>query len=230
MNRYDVSDTGSYALGMSLSIEALKHKAKYVKKIVLSNKANKNRQLEHLLQLSRQHNIETVYDDKLINKLSLKENCYCIAMFDKFYENLNSDRHILLYQFNSYGDLGTIIRSAVSFDFKDIVLIDCDIDYFDPRCIRSSMGAIFHCNIVKYDSLDSYKKEYPDYHIYPFVSKGNHELSDIKIKKPFSLLLSQDYYALDDMDGYYLKHSNFDEISLSIRSSIILEKIFSLKS
>lgn len=224
MNKYISSDKTSYCLGMSLTIEALKHRPEFVRNVILSSKANKNEQLSYLLELCDEHNIEIVNDDHLIEKLSLKENCYCIGVFNKFYSSLSSNKHIVLYKFNDYGELGTILRSAVSFDYKDIVLIDSDIDYFDPRCIRASMGSIFHTNIVKYSSLDDYIKDNKDQLIVPFVSNSNNELSSLKLSDYYSLVISQDYYDLDYLkeNGYYLKHNNLEEISLSIRSSIIL--------
>lgn len=227
MNKYNTSDNKSYCLGMSLSIEALKHKPEYVSEIILSNKANVNKQLSYLLDLCSLNNIKPIYDDSLIEKLSLKENCYCIAVFSKFKTKINSNKHIVLYEFNDFGELGTVLRSAVSFDFKDIVLINSSIDYFDPRCIRASMGSIFHTNIIRYDSLDEYHKDYPEQNMIAFASNSKYELNDLKLNDNYSLVISQDYYSLDNFDNrYYIKHNNLDEISLSVRSSIILSYVY----
>lgn len=229
MNKYSTIDNFSYSLGMSLTIEALKHKANFVRQIYLSSKANKNEQLSYLLKLCKENGIEPIYDDSLISKLSLKENCYCIGVFDKFYSELNSSKHIVLYEFNDFGELGTILRSAVSFNFKDIVLINSDIDYFDPRCIRASMGSIFHTNIVRFKSIEEYIKKYNKQNIIPFVSRSDNELNDLELHDNYSLVISQDYYALNSIfkNGYYIKHNNLDEISLSVRSSIILSYAYS---
>ena len=231
MNKYEINDETSYSLGMSLTIEAIKHKPEYVRQVILSDKVLKNDQFSYLNDLCDENNIETIYDNKLIDKLSLKENCYCIGIFDKFYTPLQNNNHIVLYGFNDFGELGTVLRSSVSFDFKDIVLIDSDIDYFDPRCVRSSMGSIFHTNIVSYESFEDYFNDYPSQKIYSFVSESDNELSDMKLAEPFSLLISQNYYALDDKfeNQYMLKHKEKEEISLSIRSSIILSVAYYLK-
>lgn len=230
MNKYISRDYTSYSLGMSLTIEALKHKANFVEEIILSSKANRNEQLSYLLDLCKQNNIKLNYDDELINKLSLKDNCYCIGIFKKFNSSLQSNKHIVLYGFNDFGELGTILRSCISFDFKDIVLINSDIDYFDPRCIRASMGAIFHTNIEKFNSIKEYINKYSKQYLVPFISKSNKELKELNIKDNYSIVISQDYYGLDDKfnDGYYIEHDNFNEISLSIRSSIILDYIYTL--
>lgn len=231
MNRYSKEDTVSYSLGMSLTIEALKKRPEVLKEVFLSEKAIKNEQLDNLLSLCKENNIRVSYDEKTIDRLSNKENCYCIGVFDKFYSDLESDNHIVLYGFDDYGELGTILRSAISFDFKDIVLIDCDLDYFDPRCIRASMGSIFHTNIVRFDTIGEYLSVYKKQNVYPFVSDSKKKLSDLKLKSPYSLIISQDYYGLDGKfkDAYTLDTNTSNEVSLSIRSSIILAHAYYLK-
>ena len=230
MNRYDRNDVTSYCLGMSLTIEALKHRSEFVREVILSKKALKNEQFSYLLKLCEDSSVKTIYDDRTIEKLSVKENCYAIGVFDKYYSPLQSDNHIVLYGFDDFGELGTVLRSAVSFDFKDIVLINCDLDYYDPRCIRASMGSFFHTNIASYDDMDEYLKKYDRQNIYPFVSDSSKEFSDISLKEPYSLMISQDYHGLDDVfkEGYTLKHKNGKEISLSVRSSIIFSIIYHL--
>ena len=230
MNRYTINDSTSYSLGMSLTIEAILHKPEYVEKVIISQKANKNEQLSYLLKLCDDNNISVDFDEKTIEKLSIKENCYCIGVFKKFNTSLASNNHIVLYKFDDFGELGTILRSAVSFNFKDIVLIDSDIDYFDPRCIRASMGSIFHTNIVRFNSFDEYLKAYNKQNIIPFVSNGNRELKQLKIKDSYSIVIPQNYYDLNDLfkDGYYIEHNNLDAISLSVRSSIILSHLYYL--
>ncbi len=231
MEKYRITDPTSYCLGMSLSIEALLHKKEYVRKIYLSEKVFKNDQLALLIRLCEENDIPYIYDDRTIDKLSLKENCYGIAVFDKFQHECVSDDHLVLYGFKQFGELGTILRSAVSFDLKDIIIIDSDIDYFDPSCIRASMGSIFQCNIERYASFDDYFKTYSKQNIYPFTSKGQKELSELKISEPFSLIISEEYNGLDSIfnESYYLSHDHLDEISLAIRSSIILAEIYDKK-
>ena len=195
----------------------------YIEKVYLSSKAIRNSQYEKLRDLCERNGIEAIEDDRVIDTLSVKENCYGIAVFRKFHHDLETDRHIVLYGFRSYGELGTIMRSAVSFDFRDIILADSDIDYFDPKVIRASMGSIFHLNIRQYEKLDDYLDEYR-YNIYPFTANGKRELQTLRLKKPYSIIIPQDYDGLDGIfeDAYYLKHRGDEEISLSSLGSIVL--------
>lgn len=230
MNRYQETDKTSYSLGTSLTIELLKQHPEKTGEVLLSQKAVKNSQLELLLELCRNNGIPVKHDDQLIARLSVKENCYCIGIFDKYTEKAEDGNHVVLYGFNDFGELGTVLRTAVSFDFKDIILINTSLDYFDPRCIRASMGSFFHCRISSYQDLNDYLKEYPSRNLVPFVSDGERELSDLVLTKPYSLMISQDYTGLDHMAdiGYYLDHKKQKEISLSVRSSIILAHAYYL--
>ena len=49
------------------------------------------------------------------------------------------------------GNVGTLIRSAVGADFLDIYLINCARVYSD-KVVRSTMGAIFKCNVYEVDN------------------------------------------------------------------------------
>lgn len=222
MEKYKSSDEYSYILGISLTIEALKKVPEKILKVYTSSKAIKNEQFNHLLELTNKYNIEVIEEDKVIEKLSVKDNCYGIGVFKKFHNELNTNKHIVLYKFSDYGELGTIFRSAVSFNFKDIVLIDNSIDYFDPKTVRASMGSIFHLNIKEYKSFDDYFKDYK-YNLYPFISNGKKELNSLELKKPYSLVIPQNYYDLDNIfkEGCYIKHKGFDTMSLSSLSSIL---------
>ena len=231
MEKYRNDSAYSYTLGMSLTIEALLHRGSFVKEVLLSSKASRNRQLEELLELCRKNGVSWRYDDRTIDRLSVKENCYCIGVFEKYSSSLQANRHVVLYGFSDYGELGTVLRSAVAFDFHDIVLISCSIDYFDPRCIRASMGSIFQCEFVRFEDVDEYKKKYGHYRLYPFVSKSVAELSETRFTEPYGLLIAQDYYGLDAEypDGICMDHRGEKEISLSVRSSIILESAYAQK-
>lgn len=216
----------SYSLGMSLTIEALKCCPEHVNSIYLSSKAIKNRELDLLLDLAKKNSIEVICDDLTIEKYSLKENCYCIGFFSKYRSELSTNKHIVCYEFSDIGQLGTIFRSAVSFNFKDIVLINTNIDYFDPRVVRASMGSVYHLSIASYNNMEEYLSDYK-HEIYCFNSNGVNELQALKPKVPYSLVFSEDQNALNKMfkNAYYLKHKG-EELPLSTISTIVFNHCY----
>lgn len=49
------------------------------------------------------------------------------------------------------GNLGTLVRTALGFGFKNIILSNNSIDIYNDKFLRSTQGAFFHTNIIKGD-------------------------------------------------------------------------------
>ena len=55
-------------------------------------------------------------------------------------------RGLLLDGISDAGNLGTLIRSAAGFGYKDVYLLNC-ADAYSPKTVRSTMSGIFRVNI-----------------------------------------------------------------------------------
>lgn len=219
MKKYSINDSFTYVLGISLIIECLKRKPKEILNVYLSSNVNENKDYELLISLCKKNSIKYSTDDKVINTISTKENCYGIAVINKFDFKLSSNRHIILKDINDEGDLGTIIRSLASFNIYDLVLINSNIDIYSPKVIRSSMGGYFYVNINKFDSLDDYLDNY-NRKIISIGLKGNSELSEMNINDDYSLLIDT------KQDGdFYIKHVNDSSIDITSACTIVLNRI-----
>lgn len=73
-----------------------------------------------------------------------------IALVKKDNNNELSNKILYLDRIQDPGNIGTLIRSAVSFGFNSIIF-DETCDPFNPKVIRASEGAIFKINILNYD-------------------------------------------------------------------------------
>lgn len=67
---------------------------------------------------------------------------------------------IYLHEIQDPGNLGTILRSLAWFGGYRCLLSPGSVDPFNPKVIRSSMGAIFHVPIEQEVSLDSLASRY----------------------------------------------------------------------
>lgn len=56
---------------------------------------------------------------------------------------------LILDRLQDPGNLGTIIRSAVAFNFETIILSDDSVDLYNDKVIRASEGMLFHINIKR---------------------------------------------------------------------------------
>ena len=213
-------------------MELIENHPSRVLKVYYSSKMLHNEHYDKLVSLCEKINVPLIEDDKVISSLSVKENCYVIAFFEKFKSPLKGDNHLLLMDFDNDGALGTVFRTAISFDHRNIVLIGKKIDYFEPKVVRASMGAIFYCNIEEYPTLEAYMEAYKGQNYYPVSSHGDSELSSTAFKKPYSLVFNKHY---DDefsnealKKGIYISHNAFDDIPLPMVFGITLHHLYSL--
>lgn len=228
VTKYKKEDNISYTLGAFPTIELLKHKSKYVNNVYIHSSFKNIEVINKIKSLISENKI--IYDDNIFLKLKEKDNTYVIATFTKFDSTINSSmNHILLDSISNMGNLGTIIRSCLGFNFKNIVLINSNIDIFDPKVIRSSMGSIFSVNIKKIASIDEYLIQYPTHHIYPFMLEAKNTLQNIKFKHELSsLVFGNESSGLDSLiysrfDSIVISHSNnIDSLNITNAVSIAL--------
>mgnify|MGYP002515332098 FL=1 len=216
----------SYTLGAFPTIELLKNHKEDVIDVYVHSSFNNIEVKQLILKLLNKNYIK---NDKLIDKLSPKENCYVIGIFKKYSNELNSnEHHLLLDNPSNMGNLGTIIRSSLGFDIKNIAIIKPGVDYFDPKCIRASMGSIFSINIEYFSSLEEYKKKYCNHTIYAFMLQSKNELQKYTFKKTLSTLaFGNEATGLDkkylDENSIIIKHSNkIDSLNITNAVSIVL--------
>ena len=82
--KYDKNGEVSYSLGAYPTFELVKNKPKQVVCVLVHSKANATDELNKLKNLCKQNGIEIYEDDKSINRLSLKENCFVVGVFKKY--------------------------------------------------------------------------------------------------------------------------------------------------
>ena len=229
MKKYKKDDEYSYTLGTTLTLELLNKKIDYVKRIYISSKQDKNETYEKIINICKDNNIEIIESDKTINTLSDKENCYVIGVFKKFNEKIDYNaNHIVLVNPSNMGNLGTIIRSSIGFGINNLVIIKDAVDIFDPKVIRSSMGAIFNINFIYFNSFKEYYNNCKDREFYPFMLKAKTNLKDIKVKNKYSLIFGNEAKGLDDSyleigTPLVIKHKNtIDSLNLDNAVSISL--------
>ncbi len=62
-------------------------------------------------------------------------------------------------EFKIHGNLGTILRTVDSVGLNQIILSNKTADAYNPKVVRSTMGAIFRVNIIESEDLEKTIKE-----------------------------------------------------------------------
>jgi len=231
IRRYRKNFDYSYSLGVFPTIELLSHKKENVLKILISSRGEENKGVAEIIGICRDNDIQIEVNDKLINRLSPKGNCYSIGIFRKFQTRLGSDKnHLILVNPSDMGNLGTIIRTMRGFYMANLGLIRPSADIFDPRVIRSSMGSIFQISFQYFDSIEEYINSFNN-SLYTFMTNGEKTLSEVSFKEPFSVVfgnessgLSERYLSLGT--SVNIPHSkSIDSLNLSVSVGIGLYEI-----
>ena len=168
----------SYAPGIFPSMEALKKRPETVRRLLISAKGENSEGIRKLTELAAARHIRIEVADKALSRISGKENCFAAAVFEKQHAALSEGDHIVLHHISDAGNLGTILRAALGFGWKDIAIIKPAADVYDPKVVRSSMGALFSLRVREYADFAEYGAEYPRHFCYPFMLDGASLLGD----------------------------------------------------
>ncbi len=187
----------SYSLGAFPTIELLKTRPEECISVVVHSSFT---DMATINELAGKNNIPVFVNDKLINKLSDKENVFVIGVFKKYKCTLANDKsHIVLVNPGNMGNIGTIMRTATAFGIKNLAIID-GVDIFNPKAVRASMGAIFRMNCKYYDSFEQYMEEFKQHEIFCFMLNAKKQLLVNNCPKPklFSLVFGNEATGLDN--------------------------------
>ncbi len=232
MSKYKKEDSFSYTLGTTLTIELLKNKPNLVTKVFFNSNLNEGLGSKEVTELCLKNNIEIIKSDKIFRNLNAKDNCYVIGEFNKYFNELDQkSNHLVLVSPSNDGNLGTIIRSALGFDILNIAIIKPAADIFDPKVIRSSMGAIFSVNVEYFDTFLDYQTKFDNHNFYPFMLQSKSKLKDTIFTENYSLIFGKEDSGLDDTflkigHNVIIPHNNsIDSLNLPIAVSIALYEV-----
>lgn len=118
---------------------------------------------KELLYKIAKHNCIYV-TEKVFNLLSdVKTPQGILAVIEKNNVNTNIDYSqdiiIALDDIQDPGNLGTILRTVDSANLNQIIISKNSADCYNPKVVRSTMGAIFRVNIIETDNLEETLKQ-----------------------------------------------------------------------
>lgn len=228
MKVYKKGDETSYTLGVFPTIELLKARPQEVVRVVVHSSIEKNKGYPLIQKLCQKHHIHIDVHDKTIDKLSPKSNCFAIGIFKTYQATLQEGNHVVLVNPMDMGNMGTIMRTMLGFDYQNLVIIKPAVDVFDPKVIRASMGAIFHLNVQYYDDFQTYYEMYRQHVFYPLMLKGAKNIHTVTAKQTHSLIFGNESSGLDDVyleygQSVFIPHSNqIDSLNLSMALGLTL--------
>lgn len=199
MEKYDKKGDVSYTLGTTLTFELLLRKPEVATRIYIHPKQKRDATYEKMRALAAKANIPFITNNQKIFSLSSKDNVMMIGEFQKFQsKTVPHGNHVVLVNPSNQGNLGTIFRSAAAFSIDFLAIIRPAADAFDPKTVRSSMGAIFSVPFAYFSSFEEYQSFAGSRHYYPFMLQCSTPLHKVSKNQPYSLIFGNEATGLPD--------------------------------
>lgn len=198
-------------------MDALKDGHDFESLFVTEEFENKHKdKLEYLEKNSQAQNFYLI--DSRINKhySNLDTPSGITAVYNMKEKKLDKSSVIYLNGVSDPGNLGTIMRSALAFDFVNLVLDETCVDVYNPKVIGATKDTIFKLNIIEDKTGDWLKNN--KLPVYTTDSHSGTALAKFKPAKAFCLVLGSESHGISPEIMKLAKKSLKIEISSKIES------------
>lgn len=174
-----------------------------------------------------------IVTESIINKLSFTktpQNIMGIAKQNTF-DKKDCNRVLVLDTLQDPGNVGTLIRSALAFNYDKIYVSESTVDVYNEKVIRASQGAIFKINVVKKELNDIYrllKKNEFDI-IVTSLTNNSIYLEELEKKERFAIVLGNEGNGVSEVS---LKNASrvvkirmsdkIDSLNVAVAGSIVM--------
>ena len=194
----------------------------------------------NLIEIYALENILIKYDDipvtyvteEVMKKISEQSSSTNIIGVCKYIDNkIDENKNIvLLDSIQDPGNLGTIIRSAVAFNF-DIVIGDNSVDIYNSKTIRSTEGMIFNVNFIKSNLID-FINEHKDYKYLIADMNNGTDIKSYNKNNKVAIIMGNEGNGISDnirdldIDYIYIKQSSkCESLNVGVATSILMHEL-----
>ncbi|GFZ30530.1 RNA methyltransferase [Clostridium zeae] len=203
---------------------------------------------EIIIDEAKQEKFEDIYlkvsDDKitllkssLFNQLSSTENPQGIIAVIKTGSSENNYKgsfYVLLDKLQDPGNVGAIIRTAHAAAVDGIIVRDGTVDIYNDKTLRSTMGSIFHTNIIEDKNLEVVQKFKEDgFKLLASSLDTDFNYYEVDLSDKIILVVgnegngvSDEIYQLCDLKAKIPMPGNAESLNASVAASIMIyEKV-----
>ena len=127
----------------------------------------------------------------------------CLARQKPGLPEFDADKSSLYVVFDrpaSPGNLGTVFRSADAFGARCVITTGHAADFYDPQCVRASIGTVFrrpHVNMGGCDEAVEYLRSLPDRPLIVGTSaRGDRLLTEVDLTGPVAMIIGNETFGL----------------------------------
>ena len=181
-------------------------------------------------------NIEKIYvSEKVMNSISelpSKSRIIGICYIKENKIDLNNNL-LILDGIQDPGNLGSILRSALAFNIKNIILSTDTVDLYNTKVLRSAQGMNFYLNIVRDDlSIIITELKNNNYTIYGTNVVDGMDVKNVKTEEKYAIIMgnegngiSKEVSRLIDKNIYIKMNDNCESLNVAVSASIILYEL-----
>ena len=220
--------------GVKIVEEAIEENAK-IKQIIISQEAIESELVQkHLKEELQKIDYIQVPSNifKLISEVEKPQGVLAIIEKEKQKEDIDYSQDIILAldDLQDPGNLGTIIRTADSVGLKQILISKGTTEAYNPKVIRSTMGAIFRVKIIECENLGQTLKKIQKNNYQIVVTDLNTDKSiyDIKMQKKVIVIgneangVSKEIKGQSDIKAIIPMFGKTESLNASIATGVIL--------
>lgn len=134
------------------------------------------------------------------------------------------------------GNVGTIIRTADWFGFRQIILSSNSADRYQPKVVRASMGSVFRCALHVSGSLaEILRAEFPQHRLLGAVATASPSLNELHLPDLYAIILGSEARGISSellplLHQQFAIHGshNAESLNVGIAAGIILHHCFSV--
>ena len=224
------------------ALEAALNSNRVRKVFVLDKKSNKSNKFNVLIENIKKQNIDIeIIQDVKLWKFNVRHNIVGICDEKKIYdeknfENILSEKILILNHFQDTNNLGAVVRSAAAFDFQTIFLPKKRSVQITEKTFAISSGGMEFTNIVMYNSIFSLIKKLQNlgFWIIGLDMNSSNEIKDLDLKNQNIALivgsegtgLSNEIQKKLDLIINISMTNNMESLNASVASAIAMHEIF----
>lgn len=161
----------------------------------------------------------------------LETPTHYLGVVKKNNNNFIGKRIIALDGVQDPGNLGTIIRSSVAFNFDTILLSKDCVDTYNSKVLRATQGMILKVNIIRCDLCEVLSK-LDNYKIYGTSVVNGKNIKDVKEKNNVVVVMGNEGTGVTNEvqelcnDFIYIPmNKNCESLNVAVASSIIMHEL-----
>lgn len=141
-----------------------------------------------------------IVSEDILKKISTQKNPQGVVAICSMRKEKEISHNNVLYLdgVSDPGNLGTLLRTALAFSFKDVILSKGSVSLYNEKTISSSQGAIFRLNIISGDEQNLIDLKEKGYKILATEIKGSVELKNIKKSDKQVLILGNEAHGVNE--------------------------------